>query len=75
MAWAGVDRMVLAVQRFGREGPVQRWRALADQIHSDVCRHGYDAERQTFTQFYGSRGLDAAEADDIRVVITFDGSS
>jgi GH15 family glucan-1,4-alpha-glucosidase len=60
MAWAGVDRAVQAVTRFGREGPVQRWRALADGIHADVCRHGYDADRQTFTQFYGSHGLDAA---------------
>jgi GH15 family glucan-1,4-alpha-glucosidase len=60
MAWAGVDRAVQAVQRFGREGPALRWRALAEQIHTEVCQQGYDANRQTFTQFYGSHGLDAA---------------
>ena len=32
----------------------------ATSIHRDVCAHGFDAERNTFTQFYGSRGLDAA---------------
>jgi GH15 family glucan-1,4-alpha-glucosidase len=60
MAWAGVDRAVQAVERFGLDGPVDRWRRLRQQIHDDVCAKGYDADRNTFTQFYGSRGLDAA---------------
>jgi GH15 family glucan-1,4-alpha-glucosidase len=60
MAWAGVDRAVRAVERFGLDGPVDRWRGLAAQIHADVCERGYDPDRNTFTQFYGSAGLDAA---------------
>ena len=60
MAWAGVDRAVHAVEVHGCDGPLQQWRALADRIHDDVCRHGFDAERNTFTQYYGSSGLDAA---------------
>ena len=60
MAWAGVDRAVQAVERFGLDGPVDRWRRLRQEIHDDVCQKGYDADRNTFTQFYGSQGLDAA---------------
>jgi GH15 family glucan-1,4-alpha-glucosidase len=60
MAWAGVDRAVHTVESQGLDGPLDRWRDLRDRIHADVCEHGYDAQRQTFTQFYGSRGLDAA---------------
>jgi GH15 family glucan-1,4-alpha-glucosidase len=60
LAWAGVDRAVQAVERFGLPGPVQRWRQLRERIHADVCARGYDANRNTFTQFYGSQGLDAA---------------
>ncbi|MFG2244759.1 glycoside hydrolase family 15 protein [Spirillospora sp. NPDC048823] len=60
LAWTGVDRAVQAVERFGLDGPVDTWRALRERIHADVCEHGYDADRGTFTQFYGSRGLDAA---------------
>ncbi|SFW85785.1 glycoside hydrolase family 15 protein [Amycolatopsis australiensis] len=60
MAWAGVDRAVRTVEHHGLDGPADGWRALREKIHDDVCRHGYDPERQTFTQFYGSRGLDAA---------------
>ena len=60
MAWAGLDRGVQAVERFGLDGPVDRWRQLRQEVHEDVCAHGYDADRGTFTQFYGSQGLDAA---------------
>ncbi|SFK07554.1 Glucoamylase (glucan-1,4-alpha-glucosidase), GH15 family [Amycolatopsis sacchari] len=60
MAWAGVDRAVRTVEHHGLDGPADSWRSLRDRIFDDVCAHGYDAERGTFTQFYGSRGLDAA---------------
>ena len=60
MAWAGGDRGVQAAEQFGLPGPVDSWRELRDRIHRDVCEQGYDAERGTFTQSYGSQGLDAA---------------
>ncbi len=60
LAWVALDRAVKAVEEFGLEGPVERWRALRDAIHAEVCAQGYDPERETFTQSYGSRELDAA---------------
>ena len=33
---------------------------LRDEIHREVCEKGWDAERGTFTQSYGSKALDAA---------------
>ena len=60
MAWVAIDRGVRAVERFGLQGPVERWKALRQQIHDDVCAHGYDPERRTFTQYYGSATLDAS---------------
>nr|WP_255672816.1 glycoside hydrolase family 15 protein [Glycomyces amatae] len=60
MAWAAFDRAVQAVERFGLDGPVERWRELRDRVHAQVCEQGFDASRNTFTQFYGSKGLDAA---------------
>jgi GH15 family glucan-1,4-alpha-glucosidase len=60
MAWAGLDRVVRAAERHGAAGPLDRWRALRREIHDEVCARGYDPERGTFTQSYGSRGLDAA---------------
>lgn len=60
MAWVALDRAVKAVERFGLAGPADRWRGLRDEIHAEVCRDGYDAERKTFTQYYGSSELDAS---------------
>ena len=48
MAWAGVDRGGAAPSNsHGLDGPVDRWRALRDEIHDEVCAHGFDAERNT----------------------------
>jgi GH15 family glucan-1,4-alpha-glucosidase len=60
MAWVGFDRAVLAVEKFGLSGPVDQWRAARDRIHEEVCREGFNAERGTFTQSYGSTTLDAS---------------
>ncbi len=60
LAWAGLSSAVEAVDRYGADGPVHRWRALRDTIHAEVCERGYDPDRNTFTQSYGSSGLDAA---------------
>src|SRR4029079_5124939 len=40
--------------------PMERWRQIRDEIHAEVCERGYDPERNTFTQYYGSRELDAS---------------
>ncbi|WP_267242464.1 glycoside hydrolase family 15 protein [Streptomyces sp. PR69] len=60
MAWVAADRTVRRLSRLPLESPVRRWRALRDEIHRDVCAHGYDPGRNTFTQHYGSRELDAS---------------
>jgi GH15 family glucan-1,4-alpha-glucosidase len=60
MAWVAADRAVKAVERFGLAGPVEQWRELRAKIHADVCDKGFDAERNSFVQSYGSKALDAA---------------
>jgi len=60
MAWVGFDRGVKAVERYGRDGDVERWKRLRRDVHAEVCRDGYDAERGAFVQHYGSQTLDAS---------------
>ncbi|HEU5463507.1 MAG TPA: glycoside hydrolase family 15 protein [Candidatus Binatia bacterium] len=60
MAWVAIDRMIKAVERFGLEGPVDRWRTLRATIHDEVCHKGFDAERNSFVQHYGGQELDAS---------------
>jgi GH15 family glucan-1,4-alpha-glucosidase len=59
MAWVAFDRAVKGVEMFGLPGPVERWRAVCDAIHEEVCSKGYDARRASFVQSYGSTALDA----------------
>src|SRR4029079_16688689 len=60
MAWVAFDRMIRGVEQFRLDGPVDRWRAIRKQIKDEVLAKGFDAERNTFTQAYGSSELDAA---------------
>jgi GH15 family glucan-1,4-alpha-glucosidase len=80
MTWVAFDRAVKAIEVFGREGPLDRWRQIRDEIHAEVLREGYDTEVGAFTQCYGSTRLDAGllmiplvgflPADDPRMVST-----
>ncbi len=83
MAWVAADRAVRSLERHPElDGDLDGWRALRDEVHQEVCEKGYDAERNTFTQSYGSRELDAAllliprvgflPPDDPRVIGTID---
>jgi GH15 family glucan-1,4-alpha-glucosidase len=60
MAWVAIDRAVRTSEEFGLKGPVERWRKLRETIHQDICEKGYNSKRQSFTQYYGSENLDAA---------------
>ncbi len=60
MAWVVFDRAVRLAEQFDLDAPVDRWRLIRDEIHQEICDRGYDRERRTFTQYYGSNELDAS---------------
>ncbi len=60
MAWVAVDRTVKLIESGEVDGPLERLTDLREEIHRDVCEKGFDKERNTFTQSYGSRELDAS---------------
>ncbi|GHA81503.1 glycoside hydrolase family 15 protein [Streptomyces termitum] len=61
MAWVAADRAVRTLEADpSLPGEPDRWRALRDEIHAEVCAKAYDPGRNTFTQSYGSAELDAA---------------
>ena len=80
MAWVAFDRAVRMHEEFGRDGPVDRWRELRDEIKAQVLRCGWSERKRAFTQSYGSDELDASvllmpivgflPADDPRFVST-----
>ncbi len=80
MAWVAFDRAVRANEEFGREGPIERWRELRDEIKAEVLTRAWSERKQAFAQSYGSDELDASvllmalvgflPADDERFVST-----
>ncbi|POX47226.1 glucoamylase [Streptomyces sp. Ru71] len=61
MVWVAADRAVRALEEHKElDGDLDGWRAMRDEVHREVCEKGFDAERNTFTQYYGSSELDAA---------------
>ncbi|MEV0243667.1 glycoside hydrolase family 15 protein [Streptomyces sp. NPDC050674] len=83
MVWVAADRAVRTLERHPElDGDLDGWRELRDEVHREVCEKGYDRDRNTFTQSYGSRELDAAllliprvgflPPDDPRVIGTID---
>ncbi len=60
MAWVAMDRAVKAVEDFGRQGELERWRRVRDEIHAEVLERGYDEELGSFVQSYDSKRLDAS---------------
>jgi GH15 family glucan-1,4-alpha-glucosidase len=60
MAWVAFDRGIKSAQEFGLPGSIGEWQRIRSDIHDDVCRKGYDAERGCFVQAYGGKELDAS---------------
>ncbi len=77
MAWVALDRAVRSAEEFGLKAPLDRWRSVRQTIHDSVCREGFNSEKNSFVQSYGSKELDASlllmplvgflPADDVRV--------
>ena len=80
LCWVAVDRAIKigAVLRMGINDT--EWKALREDIYQDIYENGWNEEKQAYTQYYGSKDLDAStllmesygfiEADDPRFVST-----
>jgi GH15 family glucan-1,4-alpha-glucosidase len=60
MAWVAFDRAVKSIDQCGFKGPRERWEQLRGQICEEIIAKGYDAERNSFVQYYGGSDLDAS---------------
>ncbi|WP_111431918.1 glycoside hydrolase family 15 protein [Rhodobacteraceae bacterium DSL-40] len=60
MAWVGFDHAAKAAGNDGDLAEQARLRALAEEVHAEVCECGFNAGLGTFTQYYGSNTVDAS---------------
>ena len=60
MTWVAFDRAIKSAEKFGFKAPLDKWCALRDTIHRDVCAKGFDAELNSFVESYGAKLFDAS---------------
>ncbi|MEI2727826.1 MAG: glycoside hydrolase family 15 protein [Candidatus Nanopelagicales bacterium] len=60
MAWVAIDRTVQGIKKHGLPGDADHWQALAEVIRADILKKGVDPDRNCFTQYYGSKAMDAS---------------
>ena len=60
MCWVALDRAIRMADELGAPPSLDHWIEQRAAIHAQVMELGFDAERNTFVQSYGSTALDAA---------------
>ncbi len=60
MVWVAFDRAIEGVEEHGLDGPVDEWRRIRDEVRAEIMERGFDKERNTFTQHYDTREVDAS---------------
>ena len=60
MAWVAFDRAIKSARQFKLPGPLDRWRAICNEIHDEVCRRGFNKELGSFVQAFDSEEVDAS---------------
>lgn len=60
MCWAALDRALRLADKRSFPADRDRWLKCRDEIYQDILDHGWNPERKTFVQSYGSSNLDAA---------------
>ena len=60
MCWVALDRGLRLAEKRSFPADRERWLKVRDEIYEEIMAKGWNPERQAFSQYYGSRSLDAA---------------
>ena len=60
MVWVALDRAIAIAEHTGYEAPLDRWRAVRQQVHEEVCARGFNQKLNAFTQVYDGEQLDSS---------------
>lgn len=60
LCWVALDRALRLAKRFKMPGDFSHWQRERQAIHDSVQREGYNQQIESYVQFYGGHGLDAA---------------
>jgi GH15 family glucan-1,4-alpha-glucosidase len=60
MCWVALDRGLRLARKRSLPTEEARWLAVRNEIYEDIMKNGWDPERKSFVQSYGSSALDAS---------------
>lgn len=60
LCWVAVDRALRVAKMLNKTRKIEKWSVLEQEIKNDIHTNAWNEEVQAFTQFYGSKDLDAS---------------
>jgi len=60
MCWVAFDRAIRIAQDQSLPAPIDEWRATRDTIYREIMEKGWNEQKQSFVQYYGSDAIDAS---------------
>jgi GH15 family glucan-1,4-alpha-glucosidase len=60
MAWVAFERALRIAQHQGLPAPVEEWENVRDAIYKEIMEKGWNEQKQSFVQYYGSDAVDAS---------------
>jgi GH15 family glucan-1,4-alpha-glucosidase len=60
MQWAAFDAAIRGVREHGLKGPDDHWEQIRDGLRDQIEREGYDEQRNTYTQYFGTKEVDSS---------------
>ncbi|MFI5419729.1 MAG: glycoside hydrolase family 15 protein, partial [Nitrososphaerales archaeon] len=60
MCWVAFDRMIRMADQQGLPAPIEEWRKIRDTIYQEIMSKGWNENKQSFVQYYGSETVDAS---------------
>ncbi|MBA2681949.1 MAG: glycoside hydrolase family 15 protein [Ktedonobacteraceae bacterium] len=59
-SWIAFDRALRVARQRGLPAPIQEWTETSAQIYKQIMEKGWNEEKQSFVQYYGSDTVDAS---------------
>ena len=60
LCWVAVDRAIKVAELIKMKDYVEKWEPLREEIYNSIYENAWNEEIQAYTQYYGSKDLDAS---------------
>lgn len=60
LCWTAIDRALKIAEILDKRHKIDKWKSLEQEIREDIHQFAWNEEKQSYTQSYGSKHLDAS---------------